>query len=64
MLPPALRQLKRTLEAKGYNQRTTGEDQVLAELEALDRVTKSTDIGEFSERITAGPSGSCPCCGR
>jgi hypothetical protein len=64
MLPPTLAQLKRTLEAKGYNQRTTGEDHLLEELTALDQVTKSTDLSQFSERITAGPSSSCPCCGR
>jgi hypothetical protein len=68
MLPPALAEMKKRLEAKGYSNRTAFEDSVLEELDVLDKdlsVRKSVDDTRFSEpRITAGPSGSCPCCGR
>jgi hypothetical protein len=68
MLPPALRQLKSTLVAKGYANRTSGEDQLLDELESLDSDTEFKEVIDkksFRElpRITSG-SGGCPCCGR
>jgi hypothetical protein len=68
MLPPALRQLKSILVAKGYANRSSGEDQLLDELESLDSDTEFRDVIDkksFRElpRITSG-SGGCPCCGR
>jgi hypothetical protein len=68
MLPPALAQLKKALEQKGHARRTTGEDQLLEELDTLDRdpeFKKSLDPRKFHEtRSTSGPSNACPCCGR
>jgi hypothetical protein len=68
MLPPALGQLKSTLVAKGYANRSNGEDQLLGELESLDSDAEFRDVIDkksFREvpRITSG-SGGCPCCGR
>ncbi len=67
MLPPNLAQLKRMLDQKGYDKRTSGEDRLLEELDILDKdpeVERSIKSVRFSEtRITAGP-GACPCCQR
>ena len=68
MLPPMLTEIKNKLVSKGYSNRSTREDNLLAELERLDllineesRVRKSI----LSEaQITSGPGDKCSCCGR
>lgn len=68
MLPPALTQLKRSLEQKGSTIRSSGEDRLLEELETIDKdpeVKKSLDRAAFKKtQITSGPGNGCPCCGR
>lgn len=72
MLPPRLAELKAALIAKGYNARRKGEDELLAELEAIDKqfessqeMRKIANDAAFTEtRMTSPPAGQCPCCGR
>jgi hypothetical protein len=74
MLPPRLKQLKEALVTKGYQSRSTGEDELLEELEALDgskktseaisESVKANEIQKHSAGVFGGPSGRCPCCGR
>lgn len=72
MLPPNLSQLKVTLEVKGYNKRTRGEDVILAELNELDNspeVREAVNEAICNRRmektaVFSGPAGSCPCCGK
>lgn len=67
MLPPRLKEIKEKLEAKPYAERKSGEDELLAELKALDQSPELRDV--LTERrdimkMTSGPSGFCSCCGR
>jgi hypothetical protein len=70
MLPPNLAKLKEVLIAKTVQKRTSGEDAILAELEAIDadaKISETLRAKDTSPRKYAvydGPSGSCPCCGR
>jgi hypothetical protein len=77
MLPPNLQEIKNKLETKGYASRTSGEDGLLAELDALskflDSAGYSADVAvkkSLDENIkrafatTSGPSGTCRCCGQ
>ena len=71
MLPKRLAQVKAQLVAKTYEKRSAVEDELLAELEALDlsfrtsldtqKVAKSLTFED--SRMTTAPSGRCPCCG-
>jgi hypothetical protein len=71
MLPKQLSEVQKRLNAKGYNARSNEEDELLAELNAIDNLSQS-DYGirkiandSMTEtRATSGPSGQCPCCGR
>lgn len=74
MLPKKLAEVKAKLLSKSYSQRTTDEDQLLAELEALDKALEpsgdavrkvaSESITFADSRMTTAPSGRCSCCGR
>lgn len=69
MLPPHLKRVKESLKAKEYSKRSTAEDQLLHELNALD---ESRQVRALVARLresrglemTSGPTGLCPCCGR
>jgi hypothetical protein len=67
-LTPELSKLKAKLEELGYAKRTTGQDQMLAELDAIDRtlLRKSLDESTFASvtRMTSPGDGRCNCCGR
>jgi hypothetical protein len=69
MLPPILDQIRQRLVAKGYSSRTAAEDQLLEELEILDKdpqVDFSVKSKQFraAPQVVAGPGGVCSCCGR
>ena len=72
MLPPKLQQVKNQIEAKSLYLRTDSEKALLLELNVLDDLiggkSKSSEFGEALEsriqKITSGPGGSCPCCGK
>lgn len=67
MLPPMLAEIKENLAAKPFAKRTNREDELLAELQELDRLLTDSTLrksSKFSEsRIVSGPSGTCSCCG-
>ena len=71
MLTQRLQQVKDRIESKSTYQRTEEEEELLAELMALDellgRKNLSRDLRESIKgrtQITSGPGGSCPCCGK
>ena len=64
MLPPQLAIVKNRLVEKGYPKRTTAEDELLAELEYLDKSLNEVQLRGLSVKAVGGPPGSCPCCGR
>jgi hypothetical protein len=70
MLPTRLREVRDKLAAKAYSARTVAEDQLLEELQEIDKVLpasmrKSANDSVFSEtRMTSPPSDRCNCCGR
>jgi len=72
MLPKKLAEIKARLIAKTYANRSTGEDELLAELEALDQSFQTNQDTQklakaltFQEsRMTSPPSGRCSCCGQ
>jgi hypothetical protein len=66
MLPPRLKEVKERLEAKSFAARKAAEDELLAELTALDRSTEFRELIETTRMIkmTSGPSSVCPCCGK
>ena len=67
MLPPRLKQIKDRLDSKAYSDRNRAEDELLIELNALD---KSPELRDFLinegkvMKMTSGPTGVCACCGR
>jgi len=73
MLPPHLKAIKASLDAKGVVARSTYEDELLADLneaeKALDKAKASnkslTEGIEKRANARSGPiQGSCPTCGR
>jgi DNA repair exonuclease SbcCD ATPase subunit len=71
MLSTRLQEVKERLVGKGYAKRSKGEDELLKELQFLEEfLEKHKQLREFREsveavvKITSGPSGACPCCGR
>ncbi len=73
MLPKNLSEIRQKLERKSYTDRTSGEDELLEELQELDKILeaggaairKTAGDRFFQEtRIVGGPSGVCKCCGR
>jgi hypothetical protein len=69
MLPPMLAEIKEKLDAKGYSQRSSREDALLAELNKLDALFEQDGTARKSanfqeSRIVGGPSGTCSCCGK
>ena len=69
MLPPKLAQFRVMLVNKGYSERMSVEDNLLAELNALDKVLdpevskKSADLSERGLIVSQGDN-VCPQCGR
>lgn len=67
-LTPELSKLKTKLDALGFNSRTTGQDRMLAELEAIDKtiLSKSLDEAAFASvtKMTSPGEGPCACCGK
>ena len=64
MLPRQLKAVKDRLQEKGYAKRTRLEDQLLEELEFLDKSLNEVQLRELSYKTVGGPPDSCPCCGR
>jgi hypothetical protein len=73
MLPLHLAGIKRRLEEIGYTKRTTKQDEMLAELEKIDKLLESdsvinesrTVLGKaFETRMTGPTLDTCPSCGR
>lgn len=67
-LTPELEKLQTKLNKLGYGGRTSGQDRLLAELEALDKtiLRKSLDEGVLASvtRMTSPGDGLCTCCGK
>ena len=67
-LTPQLSKLKSKLEGLGYAKRTTGQDQLLAELEAIDStlLRKTLEESTFASvtKMTSPGDGPCSCCGK
>lgn len=68
MLPPRLDGIKRRLENKRVTELSNEEQELLKELQFLDR-NEELRKSLFSEgkdlmRVVSGPGGRCPCCGR
>ena len=67
-LTPELSKLKSKLEELSFAKRTTGQDRLLAELEAIDStlLRKSLDEATFASvtKMTSPGDGPCSCCGR
>lgn len=64
-LPPELSELRSRLIARGLASRTSAQDRMLEELEALNGIVVQKSIEESalaSTRMTS-PGGGCPCCG-
>jgi hypothetical protein len=70
VLPNKLKEVKSKLEAKGYASRSRDEDDLLAELEEIDKLLDSNreivKKGSFvhDSRMTTGPTNRCSCCGK
>lgn len=67
MLPPRLNEIKQRLETKPATQRKISENELLAELRALDNSPELRDaLIKRSDvmKMTSGPSSVCSCCGR
>jgi hypothetical protein len=79
MLPKKLKDLKETLEKKGYYSRSSDENEILGILQEMEKLFESLkNIVEKSDTIekslnesgfeksamTAGPLNHCPCCGK
>ncbi len=67
-LTPELSKLKSQLEELGMAKRTSGQDRMLAELQAFDRSTGPEELRESTfasvTKMTSPGGGSCSCCGR
>ena len=68
MLPLRLQEVKDRLKEKGYSKRSKAEEDLLEEIEAMEKYF-SQELTKFSEsirgaKLTSGPRGNCPCCGR
>jgi len=72
MLPRKLQEIKSKLQSKASYRRTDSENELLQELNILEEVLTNErkiqgvfdSVEKASTRITSGPSGSCPCCGK
>ena len=62
MLPPRMREIYVRLSRKSSSDLTREEKELLQELRELDESALSKRM--FMERIVAGPSDSCSCCGQ
>ena len=67
-LTPELDKLKDKLVTLGFKARTSGQDRMLAELEAIDRTVlrKSLDESVFASvtKMTSPGGDACACCGK
>lgn len=68
MLPAQLKGVKDRLEAKSSLRRTTSEDELLRELNFLDRELTQSKLVEAQRthaiKMVGGSPDSCSCCGR
>ena len=67
-LPPELKKLKTQLDELGFAKRTSAQDRLVAELDAIDRtlLQKTLEESTFSsvEKMTSPGGGACSCCGK
>lgn len=74
MLPPILKQMKDKLDAKGFATRSTYEDELLEDLQVVEKaldsknttdlLTANAGIQKRSSGRTGPIYGTCPTCGR
>lgn len=67
-LTPELTKLKSQLETLGHAKRTSGQDRMLTELEAIDGtlLRKNLEESTFASvtKMTSPGGGPCACCGK